>query len=405
MNRIEFPTFYAIPIFLVIALKAIIDAFFEVGLVKYIYFLFIFFAVCFHYAGTKLGNIEQLSLRSERTIGTVNLWLYISMYFSFLILLSINRNGSLELIAKIISPFIFFGLLYKSADRCMPLALALGAALNILVNAALLPFDFGWTYWGGIRTFKGFYYFKTDLAYSLATSVVIYSAWRKFRITPDVILMLTLALAMAALSNSRLNYATLGIVLVFVAYKNSAKPLALTSYILVLLAIVGIGGYFYDPGNYLGFNVSDTGHLTQGRDRIFGVLWSRISEKYSPSELLFGGGLYADLVIYMEEISEGAPNGAHNDFLYIITTQGIFGLLLSTIGWYLIHSMTYVKYQAPSTRGVVAIGLLIYLLQGLTLATSISASKTWPLVLFFIARYTMNFDSVSTRDDKTASTQ
>ena len=51
MKKIEFPTFYAAPIFLAVALKSGVDAFFEVNVVKYLYFFLLIFGVFFMRTG------------------------------------------------------------------------------------------------------------------------------------------------------------------------------------------------------------------------------------------------------------------------------------------------------------------------------------------------------------------
>lgn len=384
MKNIALPTFFAIPIFLALALKSGVDAFFEVNVVKYLYFFLLVFGVFFLRTGR---GFERQPQRTQADNQQSVLWVYVMLYFSFLTLLMILKNGSPQMILKIVSPFIFFGLLVAAKDKSLPFAIALGAALNILVNAALIPFDFGWTYWGGVRTFKGFYMFKTDLSYSLATSVLIYAAWNRYKPTPDLLILALVSVAMVVLANSRANYLTMLIVLAFIAYKNGARPAVLAGYAVFLGVVAGLVVFLYDPNKYLGFDTSNVGSFTQGRDRILEVLLRYGLATYGPLELLFGRGLYADLLIYMENVSDGVPHGAHNDYLYQLTTQGIFGLVMNFTGWYLVWRIANSAGPRRWARGLAFVSFLMYLVQGMTMTVSLFALKTWPLATVLLLIY------------------
>lgn len=384
MKKIELPTFYAAPIFLAVALKSGVDAFFEVNVVKYLYFFLLIFGVFFLRTGR--GFDKQLVRQKADNLQSM-LWVYVMLYFTFLVLLMIWQNGSPQMIFKIVSPFIFFGLLIAAFDKSLPFAMALGAILNVAVNAALLPFDYGWTYWGGVHTFKGFYMFKTDLSYSLAASLLIYAAWNRYRPTPEFLLMALASVVMVVLANSRANFLTMALVLAFVAYKNGARPLMLLGYAVFLGALAGTVMFLYDPAKYLGFDTSNMGSFTQGRDRILGVLVTYGLATYGPLELLFGRGLYADLMIYMENVSDGVPHGAHNDYMYQIVTQGIFGLAMNIFGWVLLYRIANSNGRRKWAKGLAFMAFLMYGVQGLTMTVSLFALKTWPLAMVLMLIY------------------
>ncbi len=400
MKKIEFPTFYAIPIFLAVALKSGVDAFFEVNVVKYLYFFLLIFGVFFLRTGRGFekpqGGQKADSLQSM-------LWIYVMLYFTFLVLVMMLQNGSPQMVLKIVSPFIFFGLLIAAFDKSLPFALALGAMLNVLGNVALLPLDYGWVYWGGVHTFKGFYMFKTDLAYSLAASVLIYAAWNRYRPTPEFLLMAFASVVMVVLANSRANFLTMALVLAFIAYKNGTKPLMLLGYLAFFGALAGMAMFFYDPTKYLGFDMSDMGSFTQGRDRILSVLLKYGLATYGPLEILFGRGLYADLLIYMENVSDGTPHGAHNDFMYQIVTQGLFGLVINVTGWVLVYRIANSNGRRDWAKGLAFVAFLMYAVQGLTMAVSLFALKTWPLAMVFLLIYASPDDETDVVRKKPAS--
>jgi hypothetical protein len=301
------------------------------------------------------------------------------VYFTFLTMVMMIHNGAPQMIFKIVSPFIYFGLLVAARDRSMAFGIALGALLNVVANAATVPFEFGWVYWGGVHTFKGFYLFKTDLAYSLTTSLLIFAAWCRFRMTPVLIALTLGVVAMVVLANSRMNYLTLGIVLGFMAYRNGTKLSSMIMAMVLLAVTVGIVAVLWDSQKFLGFNTDSVGGFTQGRDRIVEVLFKYGLANYSVSELLFGRGLYADLLIYIENVSDGMAHGAHNDYLFQLVTQGVTGLALNITGWVMVYRIALSNGQRRWAKGLVFIAFLIYLVQALSVVVSTFALKTWPL--------------------------
>jgi O-Antigen ligase len=384
LDRMTLPRFYAAPMFLALCLKSGVDAFFEVNAVKYLYFFLLLFGVFFLRTGR--GYASKEPTRAEGNL-QIQLWLFVIVYFTFLSLLMMFANGSPQLIFKIVSPFIFFGLIVAAKDESLLFAMVIGSVLNIVANAALLPFDYGWTYWGGVRTFKGFYMFKTDLAYSLATSLLVYAAWVRFKLTP-VFLVLALAVVIQViLANSRMNYLVLAIVLVFIALKNGAKPSSLLIYGVFLGLLAAIAVYMWDPKKYLGFDISNIGAFTQGRDRIVSILITYGLATYSPLELLFGRGLYADMLLYMRYVQEGTVYGAHNDYMYQLVTQGVTGLFLHVYGWYLVYKIVVSAGERRWAKGLILTTFLLYASQGMTMTVSTFALKTWPIASLLLMVY------------------
>ena len=379
-SKLVFPKFYAAPIFLAICLKSGADAFFETNSVKYLYFFLLLFGVFFLRTGR--GFTRERSKASGDL--QPKLWVFVIIYFSFLTMLMIFQNGSPQLIFKIVSPFIFFGLVVAAADESLPLAIAIGAMLNIVANAALMPFDYGWVYWGGVHTFKGFYLFKTDLSFSLSTSLLAFAAWNRYRLTPVYIVLTLLVVVQVVLANSRLNYLTLAIVLIFVALKNGAKPATLLMYGGFLGVLMGVAFVLYDSSKVLTMDTSNMGGFTQGRDRVIEVLIKYGLANYGPLELLFGRGLYADVLIFMQNISDGTPHGAHNEYMYLLVTQGLTGVGLNLIGWILVYKISRSAGPRHWASGLTVVAFLLYLSQGLTATVSPFALKTWPIATIML---------------------
>lgn len=378
--KLVFPKFYAAPIFLAICLKSGADAFFEINSVKYLYFFLLLFGVFFMRTG------RGFAYEKSKATGDLQskLWVFVIIYFSFLTMLMIFQNGSPQIIFKIVSPFIFFGLVAAAADDSLPLAIAVGAALNILANACLIPLDYGWVYWGAVHTFKGFYLFKTDLSFSLSTSLLAFAAWNRYKLTPLYIVLTLLVVVQVILANSRLNYLTLAIVLVFVALKNGAKPSTMLMYGGFFAVLLGVVYVLYDSSKVLTLDTSNLGGFTQGRDRVIEVLIKYGLANYGPLELLFGRGMYADILIFMQNISDGMAHGAHNEYLYLLVTQGITGAALNLTGWILVYKISRSAGPRVWASGLTFTAFLLYMFQGLTATVSPYALKTWPIATILL---------------------
>jgi hypothetical protein len=174
-NKWDLPPFSSFPLFLIVMVKPLTDAFYEVEAVKYGYILLLMSAAFF----ARYGQVIQKAPVDPRNKSLLALIVMIALYFFFHFGLAIAYGGNMAEIFKIISPFVFFVLVAYAADRWLIYALAIGAVLNIIINAGLFPFNFAWVNWGGSITFKGFYFFKTDLAYSLCFSVLIFCVYSR----------------------------------------------------------------------------------------------------------------------------------------------------------------------------------------------------------------------------------
>lgn len=361
--------------------KPLTDAFYEVEAVKYGYILLLGFASLF----AKFGHIVQGVTPDTRNKSLfAYIWL-ITLYFVFQFGLVLAYGGSLSEIFKIVSPFVFFVLVAYAADRWLIYALAAGAVLTIVVNATFLPFGYGWVMWGSVNTFKGYYFFKTDLAYALSFSVLIYALHARNSITPLLALLMLVAAVEVILANSRLNYLSFLCVAIFIAVKEGVSLRSIIRYGLLFGLLVLVVTLVYDPSKLLGFDTSNEAAFTQGRS----VTWEHLLDaltNYSPLEWLFGRGAYADLIIAMENTAAGQmAHNAHNEILHLLTTQGIFGSAFYVVLWVKMFRMSYSVDMPIWARGTGAVAILLFVLQSMTAVVSSFATKTWPLVMVFLA--------------------
>ncbi len=375
------PPFSSMPLLFLVMVKPLTDAFYEVEEVKYVYILLLVGSALF----AKFGLVIQGVKANPRNKGLFSyLWL-IMFYFLFHYGLALFNGGSFSEMFKIVSPFVFFVLVAYAGDRWMIYALAGAAVLTVVVNAALMPFDFAWVNWGTVRTFKGYYYFKTDLAYALSFSVLIFAFFEKNRITPALALLMLIAAVEVVLANSRLNYLSFLCVVIFIAAKEGISFRSVVRYSLIFGLLGVIAALLYDPEKLLGFDFDDIAAFTQGRN----VTWEHLMielEHYRLVDWLFGKGVYADLILSSQLARLGAvAHNAHNEILHMVYTEGILGFLFYIVLWVKTFRMSIGTGLPPWARGSGAVALTLFLLQGLTAVVSSFATKTWPLVMVLIA--------------------
>jgi len=380
-QKLELPPFSSWLLLLAVTAKPLADAFYEEAAVKYGYMLVLAFAALF----AKCGHVYQGLTPDSRNRNLLSFVWLVTVYFFVLFGSTVAYGGSLSEIFKIVSPFVFFILVAYAADRWLSYALLIGAVLTILINAALLPFDYGWVNWGSVHTFKGYYFFKTDLAYALTFAVLTCAFYARNSITPTLALLTLVAAAQVVLANSRLNYVSFVCVMIFIGVKEGLSLRALVRYgvlfgILALLVV-----FLYDPTALLGFDISNEEAFTQGRS----VTWSNLVQSQlnsSPLQWAFGRGPFADLLLSAEMAGSGdMAHNAHNEVLHLLFTQGIVGSAFYAALWFKLVRMSRSSGMPAWARGTGAMALLLFTLQGITTVVSSFATKTWPLVMVFLA--------------------
>lgn len=377
----RWPPFSSWLLLMLVVAKPLSDALYEIEAVKYLYIVLLA-------GGAFLARVGHAFRGTPVDARNRYLAAYIFLtagYFYYLFGLMLTYGGSLSGIFKIVSPFAFFVLVAFANDRWLIHALVLAAVLTIVVNAALLPFDFGWVQWGSVRTFKGYYYFKTDLAYALVFSLLIVAFYLKNRITSLLAFLMLLVAVQVVFANSRLNYLTLLCVLFFLAIKQGFKARLLLIYAALATAVGAIAFLMIDPSQLLGFDFSNMGSFSQGRNEIWAGLWAGMKQ-FALSDWLFGRGYFGDSALLADNSAAGTNiHNAHNELLYLVTTQGFVGLCVYAGLWFGMYHMCRAADAPPWARGTLAVAIVIFLFQGLTANTSPFATKTWPLVMVFLA--------------------
>lgn len=398
-RKLNWPPFSSFPLLLLLMAKPLTDAFFEVESVKYGYMLLLLFAALF----AKYGQVIQGSSADPRNKSLLAFIILIVLYFYYQFGLAITYGGSFSEMFKIVSPFVFFVLVAYGADRWLIYALAIGAVLTIIINAALLPFDYGWVMWGDVKTFKGYYYFKTDLAYALCFSVLLYAFFIHNRITPVLALLIFIAALEVVLANSRLNYLSFLMVVIFLALKEGFSVRSIISYSFLLGVLGLVAVLLYDPTKLLGFDTTNVAAFTQGRS----VTWDHLVASlldFSPIEWLFGKGAFADLMLSQDINGAGqVAHNAHNEILHLIYTQGVTGVVFYLFLWFMMFKMSHTPDMPKWARGTDTLALSLFILQGTTAVLSSFATKTWPLVMALLAVRGLGIDSVQSKQTDSSS--
>lgn len=367
----------------VLVARPLLDAFYESGLVKYLYMLALVGAGWFAWAGRRLGTAPPATPPVSRAY--LALWLVLPAYALFLFGLAVAEGGGLETIFKIASPFLLYLAVAPNITRAFAPAIAISAAIVIFANLALVPFDAGYVDWGGVRTFKGYYLFKTDLAFGISTALLALAVHYRFRLNAVLVAALLAGAVQVVISNARLNYLIFGLVAVAVLARAGRGPGRLALQVLTGAGLAAAVWLLYDADQFLTFDASNVQSFTQGRSGIWEVLLVEGFATNTASDWLFGRGLLADLMLHAEHGEGDMVHNAHNEYIWLLLTQGLVGTATYIALWTLVvrDALHGVRERAGWT---VAMVLGVLAIQGLTANVSPFASKTWPVVftLFLI---------------------
>lgn len=262
------------------------------------------------------------------------------LFFLFVALtvFSLSRSFSDSALNEYFKFFAYLGFYFSgralSAKIKSLSSLGVFSCLSLLGLSVSAVAGFGYTSWGGISTFTGGYFFKTDMAIaSLIFLVFVFAT-----VTNRLVLAFSLVLAayLVFKSNARIALPLVVIIPIFVmmALHGKLKSINLKSVVVVLAAaVMGMAMFalvdFRSIG-MLGFDFSDpfSAANTQGRS----VIWAALLQAFTHASLvsqLFGSGLNADVEatrLFSESLSlEGVR--AHNSYLYLLLCMGVMGSL------------------------------------------------------------------------------
>lgn len=271
--------------------------------------------------------------------------------FSFMLLLCLtmlkNMTGFSNFV-KMFSGFIlyFIGRGYYNELYDTKKSVVAANKIVLLVNTALLFLGYGFIAWGRADTFRGAYYYKTDLAFAMVyviCSFLFFIKQKKITLIAEWILIVYIIFR----TNCRM--ALMVILFIFILWlvflKESINKIklkinlkiVLLSLLIFLVSILIISLIsslpIFSKYNFIGINFNSFSDLfnsenTQGRN----VIWTYILNKYFNSgllEKLFGIDFVSDRWNTFE---------SHNSYIKILFSTGIIGLII-----FICFIISYVK--------------------------------------------------------------
>ena len=319
--------------------------------------------------------------------------------FSFLTIVSFVvsfNNESIVDFLKFITYFFFYFI-----GRLIPVKLANGKTLGVF---ALLALSFlsvlaftgnGYKSWGGVNTFTGGYFFKTDLA--IASLIFLAAVFANLQNKIVLFAAISGAAYLVFKSNARIALPLVLIIPLFITISLRQKFIKInvkTIAVGLIVSALSMSLFFlidFKALGMLGFDFSDpySAANTQGRS----VIWHAVFQAYSNSDLigkLFGLGFDADsraTHLFSESIQlEGVR--AHSSYLYLLICMGIFG---SFVFYYLLYSIFskipfLLRYGNRDAIKIAVLSATFFILFAwLSLTTEIVIRPQLMVLLFFFS--------------------
>ena len=244
----------------------------------------------------------------------------------------------------------------------------------------------GFVYWGNVNTFRGFYYFKTDLALAMTQCFILCS----FGCRNDKIsyLISIFCILFIIISNARIYYFIILLYMLFavcyslekkrnrVIIKINGKWIVVVFILIIVTALVMIWINSLIGGDYLLLDTSNGLYSeanTQGRSVVWAEIISIFINQDSISQL-FGIDLCSD-------ISPSTGFNSHNVFLKVLFSTGYVGLLFFVI--FLIKSLKLINsLRNRRLFYIVLCFLLTFIIGGISYITIESTQASWLTMLF-----------------------
>lgn len=389
-------------IFIVFAFfsKPLFDFLYFIGPAKYLYFIIFFLSGFISWVGSTIrrGQHSQNHYFGEAYVFVF----FIILYTAFIVRLALYEGGDAEEIIRKVMPF-FGGLFLLSLPTYVQIKkyTVYVCSIVIIANVLIIPFSWGWIYWGGIHTFKGLYYFKTDLAFSIVLALVAFFYARDKVVDIWYVIISIASSVMIVLSNSRMNYILVGLVFIYSALSNGVTIKTIVTLCLGALVLGGTIFILYDPEKALGFDLNNIEAFTQGRNRIWDALFDVGFYKSSFSELIFGQGLNADWQISSTYGGMNQVHNAHNEVIHLLINQGVIGLILYISCWVLmIRSFGWNKMDHDA-RIFLCFVCFVFCAQGMSTVLSSFYQKTWWMLLaILLASYSSGNRNLQSKTGK-----
>lgn len=323
--------------------------------------------------------------------------LFIAILFTISLLNNFNNDAFIIYIKIMTNIYmIFIGRLIINIDS-LDHALAKSYSIVVIMNLIYMLAGEGFIYWGNAKTFRGMYFFKTDLALAMLQAIVfirimmnsnkfiyrIISKGLVFFICPFLII----------LSNSRV-YTLIYLLIIYIFYMQNIEiktgkkynfNLKFISKIIIII-FIGLTMYSYateyipwfKENGFITFKFNNLSELfspanTQGRS----VIWEITLNKFK-SNSIFKQFMGVDL------ISDGAIlNGifydSHSNYVKILYSIGYIGIILFTC--LIIVSINMLNNVSIQIKYTFIMLLSMYLISSISVPNIINTNQSF---LFFL---------------------
>lgn len=325
-------------------IKPLIDMFYQFQLLDIVYFVIVFFVF--------LINLNKHKIKGDEVF---------IILFVLLLSLSFARNiNGIKTYIKMMSPFLLFYSL-KCQNHLYLRPLLYSYLLIVLINFMTLSFNDGYVYWGSIKTFRGLYFYKTDLACAMSQAILVFLIYLKKN--KILLIPIILSLIMCYYSNSRISIVVnLIIILLYFIMKKNRNLLQI---FLILFCCSALFFFVYSnisSSNMLtiDFNNFFSEANTQGRS----VIWKNIFDIYNNSNLiskLFGVDLVSD-----QTILNGDIYGSHSMYLKILFSIGIVGIV--TLAMFVICNLIKFNHYSRLYKFIALSNFMILFVNGITIS-------------------------------------
>lgn len=268
---------------------------------------------------------------------------FCAIFFMVLLTFTIIRNteGVTNYIKTISAFFLYFiGRYYYRDYHKAEKALVKSYYIVVLVNFIMMILGLGYIIWGSALTFRGMYYYKTDLGISMIYAI---SAFAFFDVTNKKIIVAEWIIIGIIILRSNTRAAmiiyllVLGLWFLFLREKKSTKILKINlKYVIGVIILVIVALYIvswllslsvFKNLHFINFNFTKFSDLysddnMQGRNNV----WQSIIENFNNASLwqrIFGIDFVSDRYISWD----GSVYDSHNAYLKILFTTGYLGLL------------------------------------------------------------------------------
>lgn len=365
----------------ILLLKPLVDMFYSLVVLDYISLLY----VCLLFLYYILNNKMKLY--------KIDFFIVVYLLLITIGLLRDFSGSSLTIYIKIISPYILFyiGRMCRYDERKYFSTMYIGFTIAFIIDLILFLSNQGRIAWGGANTFKGFYFFKTDLAVALINYFFLLIVMNIEHLKKaKIIVPALLTIVLLFYSNSRIALLALLIeifLLMLFVYENKhgrkfkinfkiVSTIVLSIIVgIVILKLIGSSNFFAKNG-FISFKFNSINDLfssynTQGRSRV----WTQVIENFKNANIIqkLIGVKFNTTTFNLTSTSIINTHSSYFGYLYSIGFVGCFAV-------FAIHFLLIKKANSLNNRlhfYVLLMYMSVFLFFGLSNNTYEFTNLTW----------------------------